>query len=242
MDPYLIPSPSSGRKRRLSSEQWRRPSFAWSSAEAHWLFPTLAAGSGINAANHVTNKRMVVITQPSLMTRCPLPMIFIQSLLICAIFKSFPTLESAMSRRPRGFNCTNHDFKIGEKATYIACPPKNAMSYISLDFRENRRPVFIIYTLLEISYISQLRTMKKSQWNDIPVGRYPHKHNTPSEEKSRVTVTGLLIHKLALISPAFTYLTCFNHLWNKALTYLSICKGMISQSWPKSPDQNSHFE
>ena len=40
--------------------------------------------------------------------------------------------------------------------------PKNATSYISLDFRENRKPVCIIYTLLE-SYISQLSTMKKSQ-------------------------------------------------------------------------------
>ena len=78
------------------------------------------------------------------------------------------------------------------------CPKKNATSYISLDFRENRKPVFIIYTLLE-SYISQLSTMKKSQWSDIPVGRYPPKHDTPSDVKSRATGTGLLIHKLALI-------------------------------------------
>ena len=39
---------------------------------------------------------------------------------------------------------------------------KNAMSYIFLDYRDNRRPVYIIHTLLE-SYISQLSTMKKSQ-------------------------------------------------------------------------------
>ena len=42
------------------------------------------------------------------------------------------------------------------------CPKKNATSYIFLDYRENRKPVFIIYTVLE-SYISQLSTMKKSQ-------------------------------------------------------------------------------
>ena len=46
--------------------------------------------------------------------------------------------------------------------TCTGCPKKNATSYISLDFRENRKPVFIIYTLLE-SYISQLSTMNKSQ-------------------------------------------------------------------------------
>ena len=45
---------------------------------------------------------------------------------------------------------------------YTGCPKKNATSYISLDFWENRKAVFIIYTLLE-SYISQLSTMKKSQ-------------------------------------------------------------------------------
>ena len=39
---------------------------------------------------------------------------------------------------------------------------KNATSYISLDFKGNRKPVFIIFTLLE-GYISQLSTMKKSQ-------------------------------------------------------------------------------
>ena len=39
---------------------------------------------------------------------------------------------------------------------------KNATSYIFLDYRENRKPVFIIYTLLESS-ISQLNTMKESQ-------------------------------------------------------------------------------
>ena len=33
------------------------------------------------------------------------------------------------------------------------CPKKNATSYISLDLRENRKPVFIIYTLLE-SYMT----------------------------------------------------------------------------------------
>ena len=78
------------------------------------------------------------------------------------------------------------------------CPKKNATSYISLDFRENRKPVFIIYTLSE-SYISQLSTMEKTQWNVIPVGRYLPKHDTPSDVKSRATGTGLLIHKLALI-------------------------------------------
>ena len=41
--------------------------------------------------------------------------------------------------------------------------------------------------------------MKKSQWNDIPVGRYPPKHDTPSDVKSRATGTCLLIYKLALI-------------------------------------------
>ena len=51
------------------------------------------------------------------------------------------------------------------------CPKKNATSYISLDFMRNRKPVFIIYTLLE-SYISQLSTMKISHemiylWGDI---------------------------------------------------------------------------
>ena len=81
--------------------------------------------------------------------------------------------------------------------THTGCPKKNATSYIFLDYRENRKPVFIIYTLLE-SYISQLSTMKKSQWSDIPVGRYPPKHDTPSEVKSRATGTGLLIHKLAM--------------------------------------------
>ena len=79
---------------------------------------------------------------------------------------------------------------------HTGCPKKNATSYIFLDYRENRKPVFIIYSLLE-SYISQLSTMKKSQWNDIPVGRYPPKHDNPSEVQSRATGTGLLIHKLA---------------------------------------------
>ena len=41
--------------------------------------------------------------------------------------------------------------------------------------------------------------MKKSKWNDIPVGGYRPKHDTPSDVKSRATGTGLLIHKLALI-------------------------------------------
>ena len=45
---------------------------------------------------------------------------------------------------------------------YTGRPKKNATSYISLDFKRNRKPVFIIYTLLE-SFISQLGTMKKSQ-------------------------------------------------------------------------------
>ena len=66
---------------------------------------------------------------------------------------------------------------------YTGCPLKNATSYISLDFMEKRKPVFIIYTLLE-SYISQLNTMKISQWNDIP-WRYPPKHDTPSEMRDR---------------------------------------------------------
>ena len=79
---------------------------------------------------------------------------------------------------------------------FTGCPKKNATTYISLDFRENRKPLFIIYTLLE-SYISHLSTMKKSQWNDIPVGRYPPKHDTPSDVKSRATGTCLLLHKLA---------------------------------------------
>ena len=78
------------------------------------------------------------------------------------------------------------------------------------------------------------------QWKDVPVRRYAPKHDTPIEVKSMGT--GLSIHKLALILPAFTCLTCFNLLWNKALACLSKCKGMTSQSWPKSLDQNSHFE
>ena len=72
------------------------------------------------------------------------------------------------------------DFGSGYPKLDTGCPKKNATSYISLDYTENRKPVFIIYTLLE-SYISQLSTRKKSQWNDIPVGRYPPKHDTPSD-------------------------------------------------------------
>ena len=55
-----------------------------------------------------------------------------------------------------------------------------------------------MYTLLE-SYTSQLSTMKKTQWNDIPVERYPPKHDTPFEVKLHTTGTGQFIHKLALI-------------------------------------------
>ena len=68
------------------------------------------------------------------------------------------------------------------KDLFYSVSQKNATSYIFLDYRQNRRLVFIIYTLLE-SYIFQLNTMKKSQWNDIPVGRYPPKHDTPFEVK-----------------------------------------------------------
>ena len=42
------------------------------------------------------------------------------------------------------------------------CPQKIATSYIFLDYRDNKKPLFIIYTLLE-SFISQLSTIKTSQ-------------------------------------------------------------------------------
>ena len=109
-----------------------------------------------------------------------------------------PHYDLSWVMRMRAVLKTKADILSSATCAYTGCPKKNATSYISLDFRENRKPVFIIYTLLE-SYISQLSTMKKSQWNDIPVGRYSPKHDIPSDVKSRATGTGLLIHKLALI-------------------------------------------
>ena len=75
-------------------------------------------------------------------------------------------------------------YHIPDNLTNYRVSQKNATSYIFLDYRENRTPVFSINTPLE-SYISQLRTMKRSQWNYIPVGRYPS------------TGTGLFKNKIA---------------------------------------------
>ena len=109
--------------------------------------------------------------------------------------KSFPQVKGTSSLL---IKLCSSGLPVAHRKARYRVSQKNATSYISLDFRENRKPVFIIYTLLE-RYISQLSTMKKSQWNDIPVGRYPPKHDTPSDVQSRATGTGLLIHKLALI-------------------------------------------
>ena len=113
---------------------------------------------------------------------------------------------------------------------YTGCPPKNATSYISLDFMENRKLVFIIYTLLE-SYISQLNTMKKSQWNDIP-GRYPPKHDTPSEVRDRYWPVN---------TQASTEFNCF-HLFNLLQPRVKqpwlTCQN--AKGWPVNHDQN-HF-
>ena len=101
---------------------------------------------------------------------------------------------------------------------------KNATSYIFLDYRDNRKPVFIFYTLLE-SYISQLSTMKKSQWNVIPVGRYPPKHDNPSEVQSRATGTGLFIHKLAT---RYIFPNCWKTIWLVCIVLTSL-KSYICQ-------------
>ena len=70
-------------------------------------------------------------------------------------FLSCPNMTLAVKRdlKNNSFLRSNVEYRVSQK---------NATSYIFLDYRDNTKPVFIIYTLLG-SYISQLSTMKKSQ-------------------------------------------------------------------------------